>query len=368
MKTKFRISVITFVLFVSGLSIAQQNETVKIPQVEIAGTQVLSINSQVVDQEYLLYINLPRNYNDTNRKFPVLFLLDAQWDFPLMQALYGEQYYDGLVPDVVIVGITWGGENPNHDALRARDFTPSASGPTETSGNAPKFLEFIKTELIPFIESNYRVTNDRALTGSSLGGLFTLYAMFNETNLFTKYILTSPALQVDNGILGQIEKSFAEKNNDINARLYMAIGGYEYVPMLQNFYDILKSRNYKNLKIGYKVIDGIGHSGSKADGYSRGLIFTFERPEIKLDDSILNQYTGTYQVMPGMNIKVSVENNQLVALIPDNYRVILSAASENSFYMKGQYLNVEFIKDSNNKVSGANLETYNGKQSLTKIQ
>ncbi len=138
--------------------------------------------------------------------------------------------------------------------------------------------------------------------------------------------------------------------------------------MLQNFYEVLKGRNYKNLKIGYKVIEGIGHSGSKADGYSRGLIFAFERPEIKLDDSILNQYTGTYQVMPGMNIKVSVENNQLVALTPDNYKVILSAANERSFYMKGQYLNVDFIKDENNKVTGANLETYGGKQSLSKVE
>ncbi len=368
MKNVLRIYIVVFMLMAADLIVAQQNGSAKIPQVEIAGSQVLHINSQVVDQEYDLYVNLPRNYSDTNRKFPVLFLLDAQWDFPLMQALYGEQYYDGLVPDIVIVGITWGGENPNHDALRARDFTPSDSAPTQTSGNAPKFLEFIKTELIPFVESNYRVTNDRTIVGSSLGGLFTLYAMFNETNLFSKYILTSPALQVGNGILGEIEKSFSKKNSEINARLYMAIGGYEYVPMLQNFYDVLKSRNYKNLKIGYKVIDGIGHSGSKADGYSRGLIFAFERPDLKLDDSILKQYAGNYQITPGMSIKVTVENNQLVALTPDNYKVILSAADESSFYMKGQYLKVDFIKDENNKVTGANLETYGGKQSLSKVE
>jgi predicted alpha/beta superfamily hydrolase len=49
--------------------------------------------------------------------------------------------------------------------------------------------------LIPFIESKYRAAkNDRTLMGSSYGGLFTLYAMFHETALFQRYVLTSPAL------------------------------------------------------------------------------------------------------------------------------------------------------------------------------
>ena len=52
------------------------------------------------------------------RVYPVVFLLDAQWDFTLMQSIYGQQYFEGLIPEMVIVGITWGGNTPNYDSLR----------------------------------------------------------------------------------------------------------------------------------------------------------------------------------------------------------------------------------------------------------
>lgn len=92
-----------------------------LPKVEIPGTQSHKITSSIVGQEYDLYINMPRNYQDTTKTFPVLYLLDAQWDFPLVNAVFGEQYYDGFVPEIIIVGITWGGNDPNYDMLRARD-------------------------------------------------------------------------------------------------------------------------------------------------------------------------------------------------------------------------------------------------------
>jgi len=48
------------------------------PQLEIAGMQLLKITSSICNQEYVLYINLPRGYNDTTKTFPVLFLVNAQ--------------------------------------------------------------------------------------------------------------------------------------------------------------------------------------------------------------------------------------------------------------------------------------------------
>jgi len=49
------------------------------------------------------------------------------------------------------------------------------------SGGSDKFLDFIAKELIPFIESNYRVsTGERCLGGYSYGGLFSLYTLFTR--------------------------------------------------------------------------------------------------------------------------------------------------------------------------------------------
>ena len=182
-------------IFASGVMLAQTVPPSP-PQVEIRGTQLLHLTSAIVGQEYDLYVNLPRGYEDTIKRFPVIFVLDGQWDFSLAQALYGEQHFDGFVPAAIVIGITWGGVNPNHDSLRARDFTPTNSKQLPQSGGAPKCLKFIKDELIPCIDSKFRTTeNGRTLIGSSFGGLFTLYAMFHETGTFDRYVLTSPSMQ-----------------------------------------------------------------------------------------------------------------------------------------------------------------------------
>ena len=361
------IAILSLLLFQNYI-FAQENKNSSVPEaVPILGTQLLHINSSIVNQEYDLYINLPRNYSDTSKIFPVLFLVDAQWDFPLVQSLYGEQYYDGFVPSIVVVGITWGGKNPNYDILRQRDLTPSLVQATQPSGNASKFLESIKKEIIPFVESKYRVTKDRALMGSSLGGLFTLYALFNETNLFSRYVLTSPSLSWGNGILYKIEKSFSEKNTSLPAKLFMGIGGYEDVLTLQKFTDLLRERKYKGLDIEFRPIEGNGHSGSKAEGYTRGLQFVYQRPTVKLDKSILEQYTGAYELFVVSSIKIAMENDQLVAITPDNNKITMHAETEKDFFLKGQYLFVHFVKDDSGKVTGFNLETFGGKQFIKKI-
>ncbi len=53
-----------------------------------------------------------------------------------MNAIFGEQYYDGFVPSAIVVGIAWSGSNPNYDLLRARDLTPSATKQAPIGGNA----------------------------------------------------------------------------------------------------------------------------------------------------------------------------------------------------------------------------------------
>ena len=109
-------------------------------EVTIPGSQIKKFTSKIVSgQEYVLQISLPSGYDKSNKKYPVVYLMDSQWDFPLLTALYGQQYYDGFIPEVIIVGITWGGEHPNPDSLRARDYTPTNEKRLPQSGGADNF-------------------------------------------------------------------------------------------------------------------------------------------------------------------------------------------------------------------------------------
>ena len=172
------------------------NAYAQYPKVDIPGSEVRKITSKIVaGQEYELQIMLPGSFKNSNKKYPVIYLMDSQWDFPLLKCLYGEHYFDGFVPELIVVGVTWGGVNPNPDSLRARDYTPTNEARLPQSGGADKFLSFMKNELFPFIEANYKADkNNRTLMGCSLGGLFTLYTLFTQPELFTGYAAASPAV------------------------------------------------------------------------------------------------------------------------------------------------------------------------------
>jgi predicted alpha/beta superfamily hydrolase len=351
-------------------ALSQENSAgTQLPMVPILGTQQLKLHSAVVGRDYVLDISLPRGYRDTSKYFPVLFLLDSQWDFPLVNAVFGEQYYDGFVPDIVIVGISPAGEHPNYDSLRVSDLTPATVKGMPQSGNAAKFLECIKREAIPLIESRYRVKHDdRALMGSSLGGLFTLYAMFHETGSFSRYILTSPSVGWDNGVLFTYEKEYAAKNSNLPVHLFMARaelegGGPDY----DRFVDQLKGRHYAGLDFRTSMLEGMGHSGGKSIGYPRGLQAAYARPAVTLDASKLNVFVGKYRVNPEVTVSIVQEAGQLVLVAPDGTRIPLFASSEKDFFVKGSYLFLKFDLSETGSVTGARVETFDGNMVVTRV-
>ncbi len=345
-------------LFISTFTLNAQ----QYPEVTISGSQVRKLTSKIVSgQEYELQISLPAGYENSTKKYPVIYLMDSQWDFSLVTAIYGEQYYDGFIPAAIIVGVTWGGENPNPDRLRARDYVP-----TNANGGADLFLDFMKTELFPFIETNYKADNNRTLMGCSLGGLFTLYTLFTHTDMFTGYVAASPALGGENGILSAHEKAFSEKQLNKPISVYMTVGDVESnKPDFEAFAEKMKSRQTKNMRLHSKALENTGHSGTKSETYTRGLQYVFERNQLKLSDAILNKYVGTYQI--GNNkLEIKNENNQLRLLAPGN-NIPLLANSETHFYATFQFFNMHF-KETNNIVEGFDLITYGGSQTFTKVK
>ena len=345
------------------------NAVAQFPRVDIPGSEVRKITSSIVTgQEYELHILLPGNYKNSNKKYPVVYLMDSQWDFPLVKCIYGEHYYDGFIPEMIIVGVTWGGINPNPDSLRARDYTPTKVDQLKQSGGADKFLSFMKDELFPFIESNYSADpENRSLMGCSLGGLVTLYAFLTHTEMFNGYAAASPAVGWNNGVLYQYEKDFANKKLTKPVRVYMTVGDVErgrpyYEQMAAQF----TGKNYQNVSIRSKILENTGHSGTKGETFARGLQYIFEKPKLKLDDVTLNKYVGTYQISGGPKVELKNENNHLVAFVSSSSKVDLFAASQTEFYANSEFVNIRFTSKEG-KIDGFELATYNNNQVAKKI-
>ena len=234
---------------------------------------------------YQLYVGLPDSYEEEpERRYPVLYLCDGYWDFNLVKGLYGNLVLDKAIPELIVVGLGYPGERPDYGHLRRWDLTPipakyegaSYDGP---SGHAQEFLSVLEHEIIPLVEHEYRGDPSyRALAGSSLGGLFTLYAMFARPGLFTAYIAPSPAAQwADDWLLG-FEEEFHRSGQPLGARLFMTYAEKEPAMILdgvKRFDAHLRERAYPGFAYAFRMVEGEGHSGTKAESYNRGIRFAF---------------------------------------------------------------------------------------------
>lgn len=248
------------------------------PAVTIPNSEVRTIKSTSTGRSYDLYIRKPANYDkNPAQKYPVLYLLDGQWDFKLLDSIIGGLRYDKVMPDIVVVGIAYSGDHPDNDALRAMDYTPLPGNDGRRSGEGPKFYNFLKSELIPLVEADYRADPARRILGGhSFGGLFTLYAMFTDPSLFWGYLAGSPTIDWADNYLVKQEAEFAKTHKDLAVRIYFAAGGDE--PLVTpgiSFVRTFAGRGYSSLHWDGRVIDGEGHAGAKPEFYSQGLRFLF---------------------------------------------------------------------------------------------
>jgi predicted alpha/beta superfamily hydrolase len=248
--------------------------------VTVPNTEVRRIKSLTTGRDYDLYVLLPSGYAPHQEKrYPVLYVLDGQWDFQLLVSIYGGLLFDGCVPEMVIVGISYSGDSPNYAALRSMDYTPTPMASIPGSGDAPKFLAFFKRELIPFIEANYRVDDcRRVLLGASAGGLFTLYALFAEPGLFSSYVAACPDVPYGDRFTFSQEAEYAGKHRDLPAQLFLSVGELEVLAQpVEEFAQVVRGRGYRGLRMESRVIAGERHGGTKPESFNRGLRFAFLR-------------------------------------------------------------------------------------------
>jgi predicted alpha/beta superfamily hydrolase len=327
----------------------------QITKVETPGPSGIKFKSVIDSKEYILYIHCPDDFKKTNKKYPVLYVLDAQWSFSLVKDIYYGQYFDGMVPDIIIIGITWPGD---YDASRARDFSPTHTDAYPTSGNASGFLSVIKNEIVPYIDSTYPADkNNRALCGGSFGGLFALYSLFHEPALFNRYIIMGPSLRYDDELTFKFERSFAAKNRELNAKIFFSAGQYEeeidFSNAFTRFINQLKANRYKGLEMESLIVEKMGHAGEGPYAISRGLHFIYSKPEILVDNDLLDRYTGLY-VLNNDSLQVTRLGSSLF-INNAGQRLKLYAETADSFYAKGLNGTGQFLKDNKGKVTGYNL-------------
>jgi len=259
-------------------------------------TQIVPIKSKA-GRDYELIVVLPASYyTQPEKKYPVLYYVDAYWDTPLLASTYGNLIYDNVVPEFIMVGLSYP-TGTNYDKERRFDLTFSKPMGTEAAaGGAFAFLDFIKQQAAPLIETQFRgLPTDRVLSGNSLGGLFALTAAYKSDSFFSGYIALSPAVEWDNKALLKLDEAYAQKNKTLNARIFVSYGSAEYAPFrdpIIQYQKYLAAKKYQGLELQNYVMDGLDHTGVKGDGYVRGLMWVWKPKKPTGPSGLERGFTG----------------------------------------------------------------------------
>ena len=155
----------------------------------------VQLESKVLAETRTILVRTPASYAGGARAYPVLYMTDGDRQIGHTAAVVDFLAREGRMPEVIIVGIN------NTD--RTRDLTPTkvetmgGGFATPTSGGGDRFLDFISTEVIPYVEKNYRTQPYRVFAGHSFGGLFAMHTFFTRPALFNGVIAVSPSLTWD---------------------------------------------------------------------------------------------------------------------------------------------------------------------------
>jgi hypothetical protein len=144
----------------------------------------VSIDSEFFDESREVWIHLPSGYGQSEKEYPVLYVLDAEWifDFAASSVDFLSGEIAGRMPEMIVVGI------PNTN--RVRDLTVSF----DTTAAYMDFMRFIESELIPFVDSTYRTNSHRVLYGWSSGSNICLWMLFTKPHLFHGYIASGTGI------------------------------------------------------------------------------------------------------------------------------------------------------------------------------
>jgi predicted alpha/beta superfamily hydrolase len=249
-------------------------------------TEVRDIRAQALKRDYQLYVALPDSYRQGNKRYPVLFVVDANYSFAIVRNIAQRLNKHAGMEEVVVVGLSYA----NGDGgvySRRRDYTPTTPrkhdyrsdmpGRQPAFGEAKAYGQFISGEVFPFIAQQYRVNMQRKVfIGHSYGSLLGLQFLLTEPRTFEHYILGSPSLWYDAGIMFEREQAYAASHKDLPASVFFGIGGLEKLAAgkkrsrseeeadmladLREFDGKLTSRKYPGLKTRLRVFEDEDHA------------------------------------------------------------------------------------------------------------
>lgn len=240
--------------------------------------------SDILQEQRTVAVSVPKGYYSSDARYSVLYLLDGMQNIYHAAGTHDLLTRTGDMPPTIIVAIK------SED--RTRDMTPSADPVTGQGGHASRFLSFLRDELIPFIDENYRTTDFRSLEGHSLGGLFAAYALMEEPSLFDAHVIIAPAFWWNGEEIIKRASTFFPAHKTLEASLYFGIGKNDGNGMrreLGRFVTAIEAASPTGLRWFHQEFSGEGHMSAPLLTLYHGIKFIYQ--DLQLPQAILENYS-----------------------------------------------------------------------------
>lgn len=218
---KMKVITATFAIVLMFFGVQAQSEGIP----NVVGTNHL-LSSKILNEERGVQIYLPPSYQDSDKTYPVVYVLDGQRFFLHVVSLSQSFQQFKLAPEFIIVGIN--NSYPNR-------FRHLGEGKENFKG-------FLKDELMPYVNENFRTKGENLLFGWEYGGSFVFHMMMDQPTLFNAYLVASPFPIFD--AIDDLDIS-----TNMETQLYFAVSPDEY--------DVRHSTEKLNRKLTSNPIDGL---------------------------------------------------------------------------------------------------------------
>ena len=242
--------------------------------------RIHSLASDIFSNTRSLRVLLPPGYDaaeNRSKRYPVLYMLDGQNLFDACRSEVSHEEWrvdetvyrlirEKAIPEIIVVGVDHAGAKRAYEFLPYRDsFNPGVEEPA-----GKYFPDFLATEVLPFVNSQYRTLTGQgntALGGSSYGGVATLYALLARPQTFGYGLIESPSIWVG---MGQLIRDTAPLVA-VPRRVFMAFGSEEMSRgegerLVQGFFATVaanfKAAGYDDSNFRYVYEPGAKHTES----------------------------------------------------------------------------------------------------------
>lgn len=217
------------------------------------------LKSDILQEEREIQIFLPTNYEDNSKKYPVLYVMDAQHYFLNGIVFQQNLTWQEIAPEFIVVGI-------NTDAVKRRQLFYKESN---------KFIQFLEEELIPEINTKYNTLNERIYFGWEMAAGLGVEIFANKPSLFNGFLLASPT---------HISRERLEKSNRMlknytqhDLKLYTVLGTVENwaTESMFSLDSIFQRHPRKNIQWKYNLSDKENHYTTPLTTINEGLKLFF---------------------------------------------------------------------------------------------